>query len=128
MGIFEIIMSSIGGVLVSGGLLYAGNRYTANKTTEVSAALAQVEQRKVTVLEFTEFTKRYDEDMKQMRDELTDSKQHLSDTRTTLRLAIGVIASMRNTLQRNNLAPDPLPPQVDYYYTMWDTQGFSRGS
>lgn len=120
MGILEIILTSIGGVTVSGLLLYAGTRYTAQKTNEVGSTLAAIEARKVGLDEFRAFTERYDAELKRMDEKQTATQKELEDTRGGLKAAVLYIVSLRRTLRKNNIFPDPIPERIESYYTLWD--------
>lgn len=120
MGILELLLTTIGGVTISGLLLYSGSRYTAKKSAEVSRTLATIEERKVGLEEFRAFTERYNADMGQMRLDLERSKEQLSESRNILRIAITHIGSLRNTMRRNAIYPEPLPMELRHMPTLWD--------
>jgi hypothetical protein len=117
MSVLELIMSSVGGFTVSGLLIYAGTRYTARKSSEVGSTLAQIEDRKVNLDEFRTFTERYDSDMSHMRERLAESAEELGEARSTLKIAINYIMSLRHTMRKNAMWPDPIPEKLDRYYT-----------
>lgn len=123
MGLIELILTSIGGLGISGLLLYAGTRYTAKKSNEVGTTLAAIEARKVNIDEFRAITERYDTDLEQVRQELLSSRRDLDNCRALLRSSILYISSLRKTLRDNRIYPDPLPQVLDPYYTFWDTAG-----
>lgn len=89
MDSISTVLISLGGGLVGALFLYLGNRYVANKSTEVGVAQVAVENRKVDQAAFEQFTKRYEEEMRKLQKEIDQTTKWL-------------VASLRHIRQLRN--------------------------
>lgn len=99
--------------LVTGLLLYFGNRYVARQTRDVGVRQVEVEQRKVDQEAFDRFIARYESDRQRQEEEMEEQRTVLENTRSLLRTALKHINLLRGEMRRSNVTPPPLPDSLE---------------
>jgi hypothetical protein len=74
---FLTLLTSLGGVLAGALFLYLGNRYVANKSTEVGRAQVEVENRKVDQASFEQFTRTYEKELQKLQKQIDQTTKWL---------------------------------------------------
>lgn len=104
-----VVASSV----ITGILVYLGNRYVARQTRAVGEQQVAVDQRKVDQEAFDRFIARYEYDRERQEEEMDEQRSVLENTRALLRTALKHINLLRGELRRASVTPPPLPDQLE---------------
>jgi hypothetical protein len=119
-GIFDKVMTVLGGLGAGGILTYLGTRYKARKGAEPGMAMAHVEDRRTTIQEVKVILDAHEKELNRLGAELNEAQRALKTSRSFLKFALAHIGLLRRDMRAAGMEPPPLPPQLTTENIPWD--------
>ena len=114
------VLTVLGGLGLGGVLTYLGTRYSARKGAEPGLAIANIEGRKTTLEEIQYIVERHELEIRNLEEELEESRRALKGYRSLLRLALQHIGLLRRDMRVAGIEPPQLPDQLTSEALPWD--------
>lgn len=118
--LMDKVVTVLGALGAGGVLTYLGSRYSAKKSAEPGLAMANVETEKLTLEKIRLILQQHEDQIKDLQEELGESKQALRTSRTLLKWALQHIGLLRRDMRAAGVEPPALPEKLTSECLPWD--------